>query len=132
MNTKEYERERKISYAQWRENVVADFLRRNGYMIADADSHPISSRPRAIIDLVAWEEKSDTMVFIRVSGTDSLYDRYYNKHYKLRRRQAKNKYSAIADVWRRLNKWHGKWQLAEARVFGSFYGGRPVIEFIKY
>jgi Holliday junction resolvase-like predicted endonuclease len=132
MNAKEYERERKIAYSQWRETVVADFLRRRGYLIVDNRSKPIVSRPRATLDLVAWEERSDTMVFIRVSGTDSLYDRYYCTHYKLRRRQQKNRYSDIAKVWMSLNKWHGKWQLAEARVFGSFYGGRPVIEFIRY
>lgn len=132
MNAKEYERSRKNAYARWREDVVADFLRRRGYLIVDSHSRPIASRPRAVLDLVAWEERTDTMTFIRVSGTDSMYDRYYNAHYKLRRRQDKNRYQAVADVWRRLNKWRGKWRLAEARVFGSFYGERPVIEYVEY
>ena len=128
------ERKRKENEKNWREDVSADFLRTRGYLIVDNHSHPIKSRPRALLDLVVWHEKTDTMVAVAVDGREALYDQYFDKYkYRLVSKKSKDNYSGIMKQWCKLNGWKGKWRIATTRIYGTLESGkRPVIQYIEY
>ena len=50
----------------WGEDVAVEYLRRAGFQIVDRNSCPVERDRRLEIDLVAWDPKSDAMVFVEV------------------------------------------------------------------
>lgn len=55
-----------VRHGAWGETVATDFLRRRGYLIVDSNARPVEKDRRLEIDLVAWDESTDTMVFVEV------------------------------------------------------------------
>lgn len=116
-------------YPDWRLDNAADMMRRNGYLIVDRNSHPITRNQREVIDLVVWRESDDHMVAVSVGGSTCLTHfavKWANADWK---RKARTQ-SRLMRAWCRLNKWHGKTELARCDIYGTPEAGRPVIDLI--
>ena len=113
----------------WGEDVARDFLRRRGFLIVDSNARPSSRDRRLEIDLVAWEEKTDTMVFVEVkqhAAVSSVARRLRS----VTRRKRENVRRAC-NAWRRLNRWRGAYRFDVIEIYGTPDGGRPVIDHIE-
>ena len=117
-------------HGSWGEDVAADFLRRRGYLIVDSNSRPVARNQNLEIDLVAWEESSDTMVFVEVKQHAALTP-YARRLRSVDRRKRVNLRRAC-NAWRRINKWHGDFRFDVIEVYGTPEGGRPVIDHIAH
>ena len=114
----------------WGESVAADFLRRRGYLIVDSNSRPVARNQHLEIDLVAWEESSDTMVFVEVKQHAALTP-YARRLRSVDRRKRVNLRRAC-NAWRRINKWHGDFRFDVIEIYGTPEGGRPVIDHVAH
>ena len=113
----------------WGEDVAADFLRRRGYLIVDSNSRPVEKDRRLEIDLVAWEESTDTMVFVEVKQHGDLKDRLRRLRSVDRGKRANLR--RACNAWRRVNKWRGDFRFDVIEIYGTPEGGRPVIDHVE-
>ena len=116
-------------HGAWGEDVAADFLRRRGYLIVDRNACPVKKDGRLEIDLVAWEESTDTMVFVEVKQHAEPTEvgrrlRSVDKRKRVNLRRACN-------AWRRVNKWRGSFRFDVIEIYGTPEGGRPVIDHVE-
>ena len=113
----------------WGEDVAAEHLRRSGFQIVDRNTCPAAKDRRLEIDIVAWDPKSDAMVFVEVKqhATMSPYSRRLSR---VDRRKKENLRRAC-NAWRRTNKWRGCFRFDVIEVYGTPDGGRPVIDHIE-
>jgi len=118
-----------VAHGVWGETVATEHLRRHGYEIVDRNPHPVETDERLELDIVAWERKSDTMVFVEVKQHAALSP-YARRLQSVDRRKKRNLLRAC-NAWRRINKWHGAFRLDVIEVYGIPEGGRPVIDHIR-
>lgn len=102
----------------WAIDCAADFLRRRGYLI-------VTTRRAGGISLVAWEEQTDTMVFVRVRQTDALGP------LRAVPRSRRLTFAKESRKWKRVNKWRGAVRTDELCVYGYPEAGRPIIDHIE-
>lgn len=102
----------------WAIDCAADFLRRRGYLIVD-------NKAGGGISLVAWEERTDTMVFVRVRQTDALGP------LRAVPRASRLTFARECRKWKRVNKWRGAMRTDEVCVYGYPEAGRPIIDHIE-
>ena len=118
-----------VAHGVWGEDVAAEYLRRRGFEIIERNPHPVESDERLELDIVAWERKSDTMVFVEVKqhATPSPYAR------RLRSIDRRKKHNLLraCNAWRRINRWRGAFRLDVVEIYGVPSGGRPVIDHIE-
>ena len=99
-------------------NAAFEYLTKHGYEVIGG-----MIKKNAI---VAWERKTDTMVFAKVR-------RHVKLTYRNRlRRVAKAKrveFSKACAAWRRTNKWHGAWRIDIVDVYGDG-NNRPLVDHI--
>ena len=107
---------------------AADFLRRRGYLIVDSHATPIKSLARKVIHLVAWEEKSDTMVGVSVYGSPKPTPLALRRVGRLATKDAQARFAILMRRWCKTNKWHGKQMIASCGVFGN--DDKPLIDFM--
>ena len=114
---------------EWGENEAVAYLRRRGYEIVERNSRPVERDERLEIDLVAWDRRSDTMVFVEVKqhARPSPYSRRLRS---VDRRKRENLLRAC-NAWRRVNRWHGAFRFDVIEIYGVPEGGRPVIDHIE-
>lgn len=111
---------------EWATACAADFLRSRGHLIIDMNvSCPLKRQRRTVeVPLIAWEEASDTMAFIRVR-TPSM-DCWRNPT----KRQRTDMGHAMR-AWKRENRWHGEMRYDVLDVYGTPDEGMPVIDHVK-
>lgn len=119
-----------VAHGSWGEAVAAEFLRRGGFEIVDRNSRPVEADQRLEIDLVAWDSKTDTMVFVEVKQHASLSP-YARRLRSITRRKRENVRRAC-NAWRRMNRWHGAYRFDVVEVYGTPEGGHPVIDHIEH
>ena len=112
----------------WGEDVAAEYLRRGGFEIIERNRCPDERDGRLEIDIIAWDGKSDTMVFVEVKQHAKLSP-YARRLRSVNRRKKRNLLRAC-NAWRRVNKWHGAFRFDVIEVYGVPEGGRPVIDHI--
>ena len=112
----------------WGEDVAADYLRRGGFEIIERNRCPDAQDGRLEIDIIAWDGKTDTMVFVEVKQHATLSP-YARRLRSVNRRKKRNLLRAC-NAWRRVNKWHGAFRFDVIEVYGVPDGGRPVIDHI--
>ena len=117
------------AHGSWGEDVAADFLRRRGYLIVDSNSRPVAKDQRLEIDLVAWEESTDTMVFVEVKQHAKPEERARRLRSVARRKRANLR--RACNAWRRVNKWRGSFRFDVIEIYGTPEGGRPVIDHVE-
>lgn len=113
----------------WGESVAVDHLRRHGYEIVDRNSRPVEKDGRLEIDIVAWDRRKDTMVFVEVKqhakpSPCARRLRSVDRRKRLNLRRACN-------AWRRINRWHGAFRFDVIEIYGVPEGGEPVIDHIS-
>ena len=118
-----------VVHGSWGEDVAAEHLRRDGYEIIERNPHPVESDGRLELDIVAWERKSDTMVFVEVKQHAELSP-YARRLRSVNRRKKRNLLRAC-NAWRRINRWHGAFRFDVIEIYGVPEGGRPVIDHIE-
>ena len=113
----------------WGEEVATDYLRLAGYQIVDRNSCPVAGDRRLEIDIVAWDPKSDAMVFVEVKQHASLSP-YARRISSVDARKKRNLRRACG-AWRRANKWQGGFRFDVIEIYGTPEGGRPVVDHIE-
>ena len=117
-------------HGAWGEDVAAEYLRRGGFEIVERNTRPVERDSRLEIDLVAWDRKADTMVFVEVKQHATLSP-YARRLRSVDRRKRENLRRAC-NAWRRTNKWHGAYRFDVIEIYGTPEGGRPVIDHIEH
>ena len=114
---------------QWGEDVAAETLRRDGYEIIVRNDHPVANDERLELDIVAYDPRTDTIVFVEVkqSAARSPYQRRLRR---INRRKRENLLRACT-AWRRVNKWHGSYRFDVIEVYGV-PGRRPEVDHITH
>ena len=113
----------------WGEDVAAEYLRRGGFEIIERNTQPVRDDQRLEIDIVAWERKTDTIVFVEVKQHATLSP-YARRLRSVDRRKRENLRRAC-NAWRRTNRWHGAYRFDVIEIYGTPEGGRPVIDHIE-
>lgn len=113
----------------WGESVAVAHLRRAGFEILDRNACPVKRDRRLEIDIVAWDQKKDVMVFVEVKqhAKSSCYARRLQS---IDRRKRLNLRRACRE-WRRINKWDGAYRFDVIEIYGTPEGGCPIIDHIE-
>ena len=117
-----------VANGVWGEDVATEFLRRGGYMIVDRNTRPLERDSRLEIDIVAYDSRLDTMVFVEVKQHATLSP-YQRRTRSVNRRKMDN-LRRVCNAWRRVNKWRGAFRFDVIEIYGIPEGGRPVIDHI--
>ena len=117
-----------VVHGEWGEAVATEFLRRSGFEIVDRNSCPVAKDGRLEIDIVAWDRRSDTMVFVEVKQHAQLSP--YARRLRSVDRRKRDNLRRACNAWRRVNKWHGAYRFDVIEIYGVPEGGRPVIDHI--
>ena len=113
----------------WGEDVAAEHLRRAGYEIVDRNACPVAGDRRLEIDIVAWDRKSDAMVFVEVKQHASMSP--YGRRLSRVDRRKKANLRRACNAWRRANRWKGGFRFDVVEIYGTPEGGRPVVDHIE-
>ena len=113
----------------WGEDVATEYLRRKGLEIVERNPHPVERDRRLEIDLVAWDRKGDTMVFVEVKQHSTMSP--YARRLQSVDRGKRNNLRVACNAWRRVNRWKGNYRFDVVEVYGVPGGGRPVIDHIE-
>ena len=117
-----------VERGAWGEDVAAEYLRRGGFEIIERNRCPDRSDGRLEIDIVAWDRRTDTMVFVEVKQHAAVSP-YARRLRSVNRRKKRNLLRAC-NAWRRANKWRGAFRFDVIEVYGVPEGGRPVVDHI--
>lgn len=118
-----------VARGEWGENVAVEYLRRNGYEIIDRNSKPVERDGRLEIDVVAYDARNDTMVFVEVKqhATCSPCQRRLRSVDKRKKQNLR----LACNSWRRVNKWRGSFRFDVIEIYGA-PGSRPEIDHIPH
>lgn len=119
-----------VAHGTWGEAVAAEFLRRGGFEIIDRNTCPVEKDQRLEIDIVAWEKKTDTMVFVEVKQHATMSP-YARRLQSIDRRKRENLRRAC-NAWRRRNRWYGAYRFDVIEIYGTPEGGSPIIDHIDH
>ncbi len=117
------------AHGEWGERVAAERLRMEGLEIIERNSRPLARDRRLEIDIVAYDPRTDTMVFVEV--------KQHSAHLPLERRirgvdERKRRNLRIAcAAWRRANRWEGDCRFDVVEVFGTPRSRRPEIDHVQ-
>ena len=117
-----------VAHGAWGEAVATEYLRRGGFEIVERNPRPVARDGRLELDIVAWERKSDTMVFVEVKQHATL-----SPHARRMRSVDSRKRSNLlraCEAWRRANRWGGAYRFDVIEVYGVPGGGRPIVDHI--
>lgn len=118
-----------VDHGVWGEAVAAEFLRRGGYEIIDRNPCPVASDRRLEIDIVAWDSRAESLVFVEVKQ-HAEPSRYARRLQSVNRKKQLNLRRAC-NAWRRDKKWNGAYRFDVIEVYGVPEGGAPIIDHIK-
>ena len=119
-------RRRHDLYAAWLDALTAG---ERSYLIVDSNACPVEKDRRLEIDLVAWDEATDTMVFVEVKQHATLTP--YGRRLRSVDRSKRVNLRRACNAWRRVNKWRGSFRFDVIEIYGTPEGGRPVIDHIE-
>jgi putative endonuclease len=103
-------------HGEWGENLATEFLRREGYEILERNSHPSKKDRRLDIDIVAYDHRSDTLVFVEVKQ-HAAHSPYEKRLRSVDKRKKTNLLRAF-NAWRRMNSWQGCYRFDVVEVYG--------------
>lgn len=117
-----------VRHGCWGEDVATEYLRRDGFEIIERNARPLPKDRRLEIDIVAWDKKNDTIVFVEVKQHASISP--YARRLRSVDRRKKENVRRACQAWRILNKWRGAYRFDVIEVYGTPEGGRPVVDHI--
>ena len=115
---------------EWGERVAAERLRQEGLEIVERNSRPLKRDKRLEIDIIAYDPRSDTMVFVEVKQ-HSAHLPFERRLRSIDERKRRNLRIACA-AWRRVNRWEGDCRFDVVEVFGTPKTRRPQIDHIQH
>ena len=101
----------------WGEDVAVEYLRRTGFQIVDRNSCPVERDRRLEIDLVAWDPKSDAMVFVEVKQHKARSLR--QRRLRSVDRHKQELLRTACRTWLRRNGWKGAYRFDVVEVYGT-------------
>jgi len=119
-----------VAHGEWGEDIAVEHLRRGGFEIIERNTRPVTDDLRLEIDIVAWDRKTDTMVFVEVKQHATMSP-YARRLRSVDRRKRENLRRAC-NAWRRSNRWRGAYRFDVIEIYGTPEGGRPVIDHIEH
>ena len=118
-----------VARGEWGEAVAAEYLRRGGYEIVDRNVRPVHDDERLEIDIVAFDRRNDTMVFVEVKQ-HAARTACQRRLRSVDRRKRQNLRRAC-NAWRRVNRWHGAFRFDVIEIYGV-PGRKPDIDHIDH
>lgn len=119
-----------VHHGTWGEDVAVRFLKTNGYEIIDRNPRPVKDDRRLEIDIVAFDNRAETMVFVEVKQ-HADFSPYARRLRSVNRRKKENLRRAC-NAWRRINKWHGSYRFDVIEIYGNPEEGSPIIDHIDH
>ena len=118
-----------VDHGAWGEDVAVEVLRRDGYEIIERNARPVRDDERLEIDIVAFDHRSDSMVFVEVKqhAVRSPWQRRLRSVHKRKRANLRR----ACNAWRRVNRWHGGYRFDVIEVYGT-PGRRPEVDHIHH
>lgn len=117
-------------HGEWGERVAVERLRMEGMEIIERNSRPLAKDRRLEIDIVAYDPRIDTMVFVEVKQ-HSAHLPCERRLRSIDARKRRNLRIACA-AWRRTNNWEGDCRFDVVEVFGTPKSRRPEIDHIQH
>ena len=114
---------------RWGEDVAAERLRREGLLIIERNVRPFVHDRRLEIDIVAYDPRFDTMIFVEVKQHSSR--REGDSRLRSVNRSKKAKMRVACNAWRRKNRWQGNYRFDVVEVYGSPGGGRAEVDHME-
>jgi putative endonuclease len=101
----------------WGEEEAVRFLLRKGYRILDRNARPSKRDMRLEIDIVAYDPKNETVVFVEVKqhSARSLYQRRLRSVDK----RKKANLLRVCRAWLHRKSWPGAYRFDVVEVYGS-------------
>lgn len=118
-----------VRHGAWGENVASAFLRKRGFEIVDRNTRPCRRDGRLEIDIVAYEKRSDTLVFVEVKQHKN-FSPYQCRLRSVDKRKLGNMRRACVN-WLRKYQWLGGYRFDVIEIYGAPELGRPEIDHIE-
>ena len=116
-------------HGRWGEDRACDFLRAKGYEIFERNSTPYARDERLEIDIVAYERKTDTLVFVEVKQ-HKIRSPYAMRLQSVNQRKL-NALRPACNAWRRANHWQSGYRFDVIEIYGEPGKGLPEIDHIE-
>ena len=108
---------------QWGEDVAADWLRGEGYVVVERNVRPNPRDRRLEIDLVVYDREHDLIVFVEVKQ-HARRSEYQRRLRSVDRRKFVTLRRACS-AWLRRNRWRGGYRFDVVEVYGEPGSRRP-------
>lgn len=118
-----------VTHGEWGEDVAVEHLRRGGYEIVERQARPVEADARLEIDIVAFDRRNDTMVFVEVKQHAKTSP--YARRLRSIDRRKRHLLRRACNAWRRVNLWKGAYRFDVIEIYGT-PGLRPVIDHIPH
>ena len=118
-----------VRHGAWGENVASSYLRKRGFIIVDRNSRPCRRNRTLEIDIVAYEQKSDTLVFVEVKQHKS-FSRYQSRLRSIDKQKLSNLRRACVN-WVKTKDWDGGYRFDVIEIYGAPESGSPEIDHIE-
>ena len=118
-----------VAHGAWGEQVAVERLRLEGLEIIERNVRPFVHDRRLEIDVVAYDPREDTMVFVEVKqhATHRAGEGVIRGVDARKRRNMR----VVCNAWRRKNRWNGGYRFDVIEVYGVPGGGRPEVEHVR-
>ncbi len=118
-----------VAHGVWGENVASSYLRKRGYLIVDRNSRPCRRNRTLEIDIVAYEQKTDTLVFVEVKQHKS-FSPYQSRLRSIDKQKLCNLRRACVN-WVKTKDWDGGYRFDVIEIYGTPETGSPEIDHIE-
>lgn len=118
-----------VRHGEWGEDVATEFLRRAGYEIVERNARPVKKDRRLDIDIVAYDRRNDSIVFVEVKqhASHSPFEK------RLRSVDGRKKANLLraCNAWRWEKAWRRSYRFDVVEVFGS-PGEKSEVDHIRH
>jgi len=119
-----------VAHGRWGEDVAVEWLRTRGYVIVDRNVRPCRRDARPEIDVVAYDEDRDVIVFVEVKQ-HARRSEFQRRLRSVDRRKRRVLLHACRS-WLRWNRWRGSYRFDVVEVYGEPESSRrPEIDHVE-
>ncbi|MBO6067043.1 MAG: YraN family protein [Kiritimatiellae bacterium] len=118
-----------VRHGSWGEEVASRYLRARGLEIIERNSRPCAADRRLEIDIVAYESRTDTLVFVEVKQHRD-FSPYQRRLRSVNRRKLANM-RRVCNNWRLRFGWQGGYRFDVLEVYGTPETGETHIDHIR-
>lgn len=106
-----------VANGTWGEAVACDYLRVIGYEILERNSRPCSWDQRYEIDIIAYDRKRDTIVFVEVK--QHKMRSFAQRRLRSICRHKKQLLLTACKAWLRKNRWRTGYRFDVVEIYGD-------------